>query len=196
MPSSRAVRIFPLPCRAAGRRGPFVCVGRGGLDAVSPRRGGYALARTFPRVTLAAPADGVRMLLCPSSHRTRTRGGCSWSTSSITPARLGCATFSDSTTILSPAWGLICVSPSCSDSLVLLDRLARPFRRCTPRPWGSPGPAIRGHRRSEADVAKSGPSLSEGRRGSVLGDRTRCGRLSLPPELDGMSVGVVALLGA
>src|SRR6266545_2227140 len=80
-----------------------VRVGRGGLDAVLPRPGGYALAWVFPGVTLAAPADGVRMLVCPSSHRTRTRGGSSWSTSSITPARLGCATFSDSTTILSPA---------------------------------------------------------------------------------------------
>jgi 4-aminobutyrate aminotransferase-like enzyme len=68
-----------------------------------PNRDGYALARAFPRITLAAPADGVRMLVCPSSQRTRTRGGSSWSTSSITPARLGCATFSDSTTILSPA---------------------------------------------------------------------------------------------
>ena len=80
--------------------------------------GSYALVRVFTGVTLAAPADGVRMLLCPSSHRTRTRGGSSWSTSSITPARLGCATLSDSTTILSPAWGFICV-------LVLLSRFAR-----------------------------------------------------------------------
>jgi hypothetical protein len=90
------------PARAPANDSP-VRVGRGGLDAVLPRRGRYALARVFPGVTLAAPADGARMLLCPSSQRTRTRGGSSWSTSSITPARLGCATFLDSTTILSPA---------------------------------------------------------------------------------------------
>ena len=54
-----------------------VRVGRGGLDAVPPGRGRYALARVFPGVTLAAPADGARMLLCPSSQRTRTRGGSS-----------------------------------------------------------------------------------------------------------------------
>jgi hypothetical protein len=102
---AQAVPISRLPygVPGAGRTGPCVRVGRGGLEAVRPRRGGYALARVFSRVTLAAPADGVRMLVCPSSQQTRTRGGCSWSTSSITPARLGCATFSDSTMILSPA---------------------------------------------------------------------------------------------
>src|SRR5712692_5682072 len=110
------------------------------------------------------------MLLCPSSHRTRTRGGCSWSTSSITPARLGCATFSDSTTILSPAWGRICVSPSCSDSLVLLERLARPSRRVHSSAMAlAPGRRFAGIGDLEADVAKSGRSPIEGRRGSVLG---------------------------
>ena len=48
---------------------------------------GYALVRVFGGVILATPADGVRMLVCPSSQRTRTREGSSWSTSSITPAR-------------------------------------------------------------------------------------------------------------
>src|SRR6266545_4297293 len=70
-------------------------------------------------MTLAAAADGVRMLVCPSSQRTRTRGGSSPSTSSITPVRLGCATFSDSTTILSPTWSAIVFSPSSSDLLAL-----------------------------------------------------------------------------
>jgi hypothetical protein len=68
--------------------------------AVRLRRAGYALVRVFGRVILATPAEGVGMLVCPSSHRTRTRGGSSRSTSSITPARLGCEALSDSTTIL------------------------------------------------------------------------------------------------
>src|SRR5206468_9053081 len=103
-PHATSVRISPLHRAGRRREGRArLCasgaVGWGG----ALRGGGYALARVFPGVTLAAPADGVRMLLCPSSHRTRTRGGSSWSTSSITPARLGCISFSDSTTILSQA---------------------------------------------------------------------------------------------
>ena len=50
---------------------------------------------------LATPVEGAKMLVCPSSHRTRKRGG-SWArTSSITPARPDSAARSDSTTILS-----------------------------------------------------------------------------------------------
>ena len=65
--SSQAVPIswFPYGVPGAGRRGPCLRVGRGGLEAARPRRGGYALARVFVS-TLAAPADGVRMLVCPS----------------------------------------------------------------------------------------------------------------------------------
>jgi hypothetical protein len=63
---------------------------------------GYNLVGIFCGVMLATPADGVRMLVCPSSHLTRTREGSSWSTSSITPTRLGFAALSDSMTILSP----------------------------------------------------------------------------------------------
>jgi DDE superfamily endonuclease len=43
--------------------------------------------------------DAAVSVLPPDAHAR----GSFWSTSSITPARLGCATFSDSTTILSPA---------------------------------------------------------------------------------------------
>jgi hypothetical protein len=83
-----------------------------GLRKVLPRAGYalvrvvsgviLALVRVFGGVILATPAEGVRMLVCPSSQRTRTRRGSSWSTSSITPARPVCEALSDSTTILSP----------------------------------------------------------------------------------------------
>jgi hypothetical protein len=70
------------------------------------------------------------MLVCPSSQRTRRRAGSCWSTSSITPARLGVASFSDSTTTLSPARGLIGVSILLRYLLGFLERLARPFSSC------------------------------------------------------------------
>jgi hypothetical protein len=81
-----------------------------------------ALVPTFWGVILATPADGERMLVCPSSQRTRRREGSSWSTSSITPARLGCAALSDSTTILSPTWTPIYVSPLSRFGHVVLSR--------------------------------------------------------------------------
>jgi hypothetical protein len=130
-PESNELRPPRPPGRRASTSGSDIRYGRR-LICPSLRRlsrGGYAVARVFPCVTLAAPADGVRMLVCPSSHRTRTRRGSSWSTSSITPARLGCATFSDSTTILSPTLGLIYVSSSCFRLASALKRLARPSRK-------------------------------------------------------------------
>ena len=50
--------------------------------------GGQAFTRFFLlRSILATPAEGAKMLVRPSSHRTRKRGG-SWArTSSMTPAR-------------------------------------------------------------------------------------------------------------
>jgi hypothetical protein len=66
-------------------------------------RGVHVLAGISPGVMVAAPADGVRVLVCPSSHRTRTRVGSSLRISSITPVRPACAARSDSTTIRSPA---------------------------------------------------------------------------------------------
>jgi hypothetical protein len=85
-----------------GASAATACPLGGGLAEVRLRRAGYVLVRVCGGVIVATPADGARMLVCPSSHRTRTRGGSSWSTSSITPARLGCEALSDSTTILSP----------------------------------------------------------------------------------------------
>jgi hypothetical protein len=175
-----------------------VRVGRGGLEAVRPRRGSYALARVFPRVTLAAPADGVRMLVCPSSHRTRTRRGSSWSTSSITPARLGWTTFSDSTTIPSPGEASSVSHPPVQNLLVLLERLARPSSSCPrsrayPRGGDSRASAIwklmlRDHpvpppSRPEEDqgwgIGRDPRGLSLGRaRRDVLGRGRALGRLS------------------
>ncbi len=71
----------------------------GGRD---PHRG-HDVAFASAGVMLAAPAEGVSTLVCPSSHRTRTRAGSSQRTSSTTPARPGWAARSDSTTIRSPA---------------------------------------------------------------------------------------------
>jgi hypothetical protein len=52
---------------------------------------------------LTAPACGEKIVVWPSSQRTRRRGGSSAMTSSTTPFRGGCVTRSDSTTIRSPA---------------------------------------------------------------------------------------------
>jgi inner membrane transporter RhtA len=71
----------------------------GGQD---PHRS-YDVAFASAGVMLAAPAEGVSTLVCPSSHRTRSRAGSSQRTSSTTPARPGWAARSDSTTIRSPA---------------------------------------------------------------------------------------------
>ena len=72
-----------------------------------------AFTRVFLlRSILATPAEGAKMLVRPSSQRTRKRGGSSARTSSITPDRPDCAACSDSTTILSPAPASI-VQPSC-----------------------------------------------------------------------------------
>ena len=92
--SSQAVPIswFPYGVPGGGRRGPCLRVGRGGLEAARPRRGGYALARVFV-TTLAAPADGVRMLVCPSpTPPDADARGIFLEHLPITPARLGCAT--------------------------------------------------------------------------------------------------------
>jgi hypothetical protein len=43
--------------------------------------------RPLRRSIRAAPEAGVMMLVRPSSQRTRYRGGCACSTSSITPQR-------------------------------------------------------------------------------------------------------------
>ena len=50
-----------------------------------PLRDGYSLAADSLPNVIATPADGERMLSCPSSQRTRTRTGSSCKTSSITP---------------------------------------------------------------------------------------------------------------
>jgi hypothetical protein len=91
---------------------------------------------------------------------------------------------------------------SCSDLLALLERLARPSSSCLAgallgRGRTPPGRRFAGIGNLEADVARpASPSPIEAGRGSVLGDRKRCGWVSLAGELDGMSLGVVALLGA
>jgi hypothetical protein len=87
--------------------------------------------------------------------------------------------------------------------LILLFRFARALGEASaPFPpvrssaeGGPPGRRFAGIGDLEADVARP-PSLSpiEGRRGSVLGIGK--GGVSLPGELDGMPVGVGALLGA
>jgi len=74
-------------CRDAFRAG----VGRNPLTSGSAARPfpvGQAFARALLRRSiLATPAEGAKMLMRPSSHRTRKRGG-SWArTSSMTPAR-------------------------------------------------------------------------------------------------------------
>jgi hypothetical protein len=92
------------PVRPTGASGAAVA----GIWSAAPCRTGAGrwryLAASPLRIT-AAPSDGANTLSWPSFQRTRTRGGFSRITSSITPVRDVCATRSDSTTIRSPTFG-------------------------------------------------------------------------------------------
>src|SRR5262249_14064731 len=72
-----------------------------------PTHSAGTLTYRFAGSILAAPAVGASTVLCPSSQRTRSRGGSGASTSSITPVRMDWPTFSASTTMRSPTSAFI-----------------------------------------------------------------------------------------
>ena len=83
-----AAYVFADECPVLSARGVGGTVT--GITDGRPRCG-HAFVAISAGVMVAAPAEGVKMLVCPSSHRTRTRVGSSPRISSTTPARPGCA---------------------------------------------------------------------------------------------------------
>jgi hypothetical protein len=83
------------------------------MDCLQLDESETAVGQTFARLRVRGPADGstratpaagAKMLIRPSSQRTRSLCGCSLRTSSIKPARPDRPARSDSILILSPTW--------------------------------------------------------------------------------------------